>query len=51
MAKAVEASLDFIVLCAFITILQHWWLWSLFENYRNVFIAVVTLSGAACVRF
>ena len=44
-------SFDFIVLCAFITIRQHWWLLSLFENYRNVFIAVVPQSGAACVRF
>jgi hypothetical protein len=34
-------SFDFIVPCAFIAIVQHWWLWSLFENYRNVFSAVV----------
>jgi len=30
----------------FITILQHWWHLSLFENYRNVFSAVVPPSGA-----
>jgi hypothetical protein len=39
-----------VVSCACITILQHWWLWSLFWNYMNVFNAVMPPSGAACVR-
>jgi len=44
-------SFDFTVIIAFITIFQHWWLWSLFENYRNVFTAVMPPSGAACHPF
>ena len=38
-------------LCPFITILQHWWLLSLFQNYGNVFSAVMPASRATCVRF